>query len=78
MNLGVCLRVVGRTERAIECFERAVALDGSQAQALRHLVDLHGAAGRPEAAEAARARLQELLGRPGAAPGPPPAAPPGD
>ena len=63
VNLGVCMRVAGRTDRAIECFEKALAIDGSHAQAVRHLMDLYGGKNDGAGVEAMRRRFEELTGQ---------------
>ncbi len=63
VNLGICMRVAGRNGRAIQCFERALGIDGSHAQAVRHLVDLYGAEGQTEKAERMKVKFEGLTGQ---------------
>ncbi len=62
VNLGVCMRVAGEVDHAIECFQRALALDASQVRAARHLVDLYAATGDAQKQAFYAKRVEELLG----------------
>ena len=62
VNLGTCLRVAERNDRALHWFERALEIDASQIRAVRHLIDLYGARGDEEAVRRYEARFRELSG----------------
>ena len=62
VNLGTCYRKLKLYSEALSAFERALAIDGSQVRAVRHLVDLYTMANMPDQARNYSARYTELTG----------------